>query len=193
MRYFIPVLGIVLLVLVFFAGCSDSEKETAVQTTLPTLTPTPTTMAQTTTATPTPTPTPKPTPDPLGDRPNLETIKTITGMSGTQSVNVTVPNGYWEMWYTAEPLVTGGQDSHSATGTNSAVFPSLAVIVRDAVSGDEIETVEPPGGLDVNLWQRSGDPRPWSKKFFQGNKAYIFDITARHLKSYIIEVRVQKQ
>jgi hypothetical protein len=105
-------------------------------------------------------------------------------------VNVTVPYGYWELWYTADPLVTGGQDSHSATGINSAVFPTLSVVVSDAATGGVIETIEPPGGLDISLWQRSGDPRPWSAKFYEGNKEYSFDITARNLKSYVIEVRV---
>jgi hypothetical protein len=132
------------------------------------------------------------TPDPLGDSPTLMTVTTITGESGSQSVNVIVPYGYWEMWYTADPVVTGAQDSHSATGTNSAVFPSLSVVIRNAATGERIETVEPPGGLDIYLWQRSGDPRPWSKKFYEGENEYTFDMTARHLKSYLIEVRVPK-
>jgi hypothetical protein len=132
-----------------------------------------------------------PTADPLGESPTLMTVKIITGESGRQSVNVSVPYGYWEMWYTADPIVTGGQDSHSATGTNSAVFPRLSVVITDA-NGNEVDTVEPPGGLDTYLWQRSGDPRPWSKKFYNGNKEYTFDITAKHLKSYVIEVRVPK-
>jgi hypothetical protein len=193
MGHFIFILGFLIIVLVFTAGCSSGPaQEPAVQTIVPTLTVPQATETQPTTVTATIPQTAIPTPDPLGDSLKLMTVTTITGMSGTQSVNVTVPYGYWEMWYTADPLVTGGEDSHSATGTNSAVFPSLAVIVRDAASGDEIETVEPPGGLDTSLWQRSGDPRPWSKKFYQGNKMYTFDITARHLKSYLIEVRVSK-
>jgi hypothetical protein len=193
MRHLILILGVVLAGFVFFAGCSsDSGKETNVVTTVPTATPLPTTTIQTTMVTPTPTPTPVPTPDPLGDNPNLVTIKTITGVSGSQSVNVTVPDRSWEIWYTADPIGTGGQDRQSATGANSAVFPSLTIIVRDAATGIEIETVEPPGGIDTLLWQRTVDPRPWSKKFYEGNKAYVFDITGRHVKSYLIEVRVPK-
>jgi hypothetical protein len=197
MRHLIFILGIPIIVLVFIAGCtSDSGNGSNIQTTVsPTIPPTSlqqTTVILSTTVTPTMTPTTIPTPDPLGESPKLMTVTTVTGVSGRQSVNVTVPYGYWEMWYTVDPIVTGGQDSHSATGTNSAVFPSLSVVVSDAASGEAIETVEPPGGLDINLWQRSGDPRPWSKKFYEGNKVYSFDITARNLKSYMIEVRVPK-
>jgi hypothetical protein len=120
----------------------------------------------------------------------MTTIRTITGQSGEQTVNVSIPADYWELWYTADPLVTGGQDSHSATGINSAIFPSLSIQITDAVDSREIRTVEPPGGLDITLWQRAGDPRPWSEKFYQGNAVYSFAITARHLRSYVIEVRI---
>lgn len=186
---FIP--GIAIIVLVFFTGCtSNSVNESAVQVTTPTLTLPQTTVIQSPSVTSTVTPTTLRTPDPLGENPGLKTVTTITGGSGRQSVNVTVPYGYWELWYTADPLVTGGQDSHSATGINSAVFPTLSVVVSDAATGGVIETIEPPGGLDISLWQRSGDPRPWSAKFYEGNKEYSFDITARNLKSYVIEVRV---
>jgi len=193
------ILGVALIALAFVAGCSSNPGEgTPVQTTAPPVSLPQTTIApsasitQPITTVLTKIPVTVQTPDPLGESSTLMTVKTITGVSGTQSVNVTVPNGYWEMWYTADPLVTGGQDSHSATGTNSAVFPTFSVVVRDAASGDEIETVEPPGGLDVNLWKRSGDPRPWSTKFYNGNKAFIFDITAHRVKSYTLEVRVPK-
>jgi hypothetical protein len=195
MRSLIFILGVVLIGFVFFAGCSsDSGNATNGVTTVPTATPIPTTTIPTTIVTPTPTPTPTavPTPDPLGDNPNLVTIKTIAGVAGSQTVNVTVPDRSWELWYTADPLGTGGQDRQSTTGANSAVFPSLKIVVKDAATGTEIETVEPPGGIDTLLWQRTGDPRPWSKKFYEGNKAYVFDITGRHVKSYLIEVRVPK-
>lgn len=139
-------------------------------------------------------PAPAITPVPLiRESPGLTTIGTITGQSGRKSAKIMVPSGYWELWYTADPLVTGGQDSHSASGANSAVFPTLSMEITDAEDPNNvIETVEPPGGLDVTLWQRSYDPRPWSKKFYQGYKEFNFDITARHVKSYVIEVRVPK-
>jgi hypothetical protein len=190
MRLFPWVPGIALVILVLLAGCVSPETEPSAPSASPAVSSlaTPSTVSTGASA---PIPTTINTPDPLGDSPTMVTVKTITGGSGTQSVNVTVP-GYWEMWYTADPLVTGGQDSHSATGINSAVFPTLSVVIRDAASGEEIETVEPPGGLDTYLWQRAGDPRPWSKKFYRGNMVYALDITARHLKSYMIEIRVPK-
>ena len=191
MRLFPCIPGIALVILVLVAGCIAPDTEPSASSAGPVVSLTQTPMTVPAPGSSTPVPTATPTPDPLGDSPTMVTVKTITGGSGTQSVNVTVP-GYWEMWYTADPLVTGGQDSHSATGINSAVFPTFSVVVRDAASGEEIETVEPPGGLDTYLWQRAGDPRPWSKKFYRGNTVYTFEITARHLKSYLIEVRVPK-
>jgi hypothetical protein len=180
--------GIALVILVLVAGCISPDTEPPVPPASPAVQ-TPVTVPVTGSSGQIPAT--ASTPDPLGDSPSMVTVLTITGGSGTQSVNVTVP-GYWELWYTADPLVTGGQDSHSATGINSAVFPTLSVVVRDAASGQEIETVEPPGGLDTYLWQRAGDPRPWSEKFYRGNTVYTFDITARHITSYIIEIRVPR-
>lgn len=127
----------------------------------------------------------------IRESPGMTTIATITGDSGFQERTVTIPCGYWELWYTADPVITGGQDSHSASGTNSAVFPVLKMVVSEAESGDEVETVEPPGGLDKNLWQRAGDPRPWSKKFYTGNKEFTFMIEAHHVRSYAMDIRVR--
>ena len=117
---------------------------------------------------------------------------TVTGQSGKTSDTFSVPGGYWELWYTAEPLTSGGQDSVSSSGSNSAVFPSLQIQVIDKTHADRlVATVEPPGGLDKTLWQKSGiDPRPWKQKFYEGNKEYYFVITAKHLTSYTIEARV---
>ena len=119
---------------------------------------------------------------------------TVTGQSGKTSDTFSVPGGYWELWYTAEPLTSGGQDSVSSSGSNSAVFPSLQIQVIDKTHADRlVATVEPPGGLDKTLWQKSGiDPRPWKQKFYEGNKEYYFVIMAKHLKSYTLEVRIPK-
>jgi hypothetical protein len=117
---------------------------------------------------------------------------TVTGQFGKTSDTFSVPGGYWELWYTADPLITGGQDSVSASGTNSALFPFLSIQVIDKNNSDRVvDTVEPPGGLDKTLWEKSGkDPRPWKQKFYEGNKAYCFVITTKHLKSYTIEARI---
>ena len=122
------------------------------------------------------------------------TLITVTGQSGKTSDIFSVPGGYWELWYTADPLIMGGQDSVSASGSNSALFPYLSIQVIDTTNSDRIvETVEPPGGLDKTLWAKSGmDPRPWRQKFYEGNKEYCFVITTKHLKSYAIEARIPK-
>jgi len=122
---------------------------------------------------------------------DLMTVGTITG-SGHQTASVAIPEGYWELWYTADPLITGGQNSHSSKGSNSAVFPSMSIMIYDESTGEEIDEVEPPGGLDAALWARSGDPRPWTKKYYRGGgKTLAFDVSARHVKSYTIEIRVK--
>ena len=87
----------------------------------------------------------------------------------------------------------GAQNSHSSTGSNAAVFPVLKTVVTKTGTGEEVEEVEPPGGLDISLWQRAGDPRPWSKKFYTGGQEFTFDITARHVKSYAMEIRVRTE
>jgi hypothetical protein len=122
------------------------------------------------------------------------TLITVTGQSGKTSDTFYVPGGYWELWYTADPLITGGQDSVSASGSNSALFPFLSIQVIDTKNSERVlETVEPPGGLDKTLWVKSGiDPRPWKQKFYEGNKEYRFVIVTKHIKSYIIEARIPK-
>ncbi len=122
------------------------------------------------------------------------TLITVAGQSGKISDTFYVPQGYWELWYTADPLITGGQDSVSASGSNSALFPYLSIQVIDTKNSDRVvETVEPQGGLDKTLWVKSGiDPRPWKQKFYEGNKEYRFVIMTKHIKSYSIEARIPK-
>jgi hypothetical protein len=139
-----------------------------------------------------PTPTPTPTSQ-FADGSKFTTLITVTGQSGKTSDTFTVPVGYWELWYTADPLTSGGQDSVSGSGSNSAVFPYLSIQVIDKNSERVVETVEPPGGLDKTMWSKSGiDPRPWKQKFYEGNKEYYFVITTKHIKSYVIEARIPK-
>lgn len=199
MRAFILIPGITLILFLLVAGCTTAPGQ-GHEGTAATVPPAATTPVPTNTEPQTVTPTITvtaggptiPVPDPLGESPTLMTAAVVTGVSGRQTVNVSVPYGYWEMWYTADPLVCGGQDSHAGTGSQSAVFPSLAIVVSDPATGREIATVGPPGSLDISLWQRIGDPWPWSKKFFEGDKILVLDITARHLKSYLIGVRIPK-
>jgi hypothetical protein len=126
----------------------------------------------------------------IPESPRLMTIGTITGGSGFTNENISVPFSYWELWYTVDPIITGGQNVHSATGSYSAVFPAFSIQITDINSGKVIDIVEPPGGLDITLWERAGDPRPWYKKYYKGNTVYNFMVTGKSLKSFTIEVRV---
>jgi len=192
----IPLLIVISLIFfILITGCMtqpspSSSPVTAVTTTRPVSSVVPTT-EPTSTITPMPTPTPASL---FPESSGLTTLITVTGQSGKTSDTFSVPGGYWELWYTADPFITGGQDSGSASGSNSAVFPYLSIQVIDKTNSDRVvETVEPPGGLDKTLWVKSGiDPRPWKQKFYEGNKEYYFVITTKHLKSYAIEVRIPK-
>ena len=67
----------------------------------------------------------------IPNRSELTTISTIRGSTngGKQSVNVFIPASYWELWYTADPELMGGQDLGSYRGAESALFPSMCMIV----------------------------------------------------------------
>jgi len=191
-----PAIALILFILV--TGCTQQTTSGSpappVTTSQPVVSGVPT-LSATSTITPAPTPTPTPTPtSAFPESPGLTTLVTVSGQVGRTSDTFTVPTGYWELWYTADPLTAGGQDSVSASGSNSAVFPYLSIQVIDKTNSDTIvETVEPPGGLDKTLWIKSGiDPRPWKQKFYEGNKEYCFVITTKHIKSYTLEVRIPK-
>jgi hypothetical protein len=131
---------------------------------------------------------PTPTPAiPLSNR--TKTIGSITGGDGVTSGNISIPYDYWELDYTVDPLVKGGQDSHSGTGSNSAVFPTMSIQITDMSTGQLFDTVSPDGQLDPTLWERS-DPRPWYKRYFVGDREFGFVVTAESVKSFTIEVRV---
>lgn len=122
----------------------------------------------------------------------LMTISTIRGGNGKQSEQVFVPASYWELWYTADPELMGGQDLGASKGKDSALFPAMSIIVTDIQNPENVETIEPPGGLDKILWQKSFDPRPWSQKFYRGYRLYNFDVSAKHVNEYVMEIRIRK-
>jgi hypothetical protein len=192
-------LAIALILFILVTGCTTQQTTPgspipSVTTNQPVVSRVPT-PSPASTITPTLTPTPVPTPtSAFPESSGLTTLVVVSGQSGKTSDTFSVPTGYWELWYTADPLTSGGQDSVSASGSNSAVFPYLSIQVIDKINSDRIvETVEPPGGLDKTLWAKSGvDPRPWKQKFYEGNKEYSFVITTKHLKSYTLEVRIPK-
>jgi hypothetical protein len=99
-------------------------------------------------------------------------------------------------------------------GSYSSALPVFTIQVMDAGDPNRIvRTISPPGGIDINLWKgikgtvnpantpKKGrettssdtiytDPRPWTEKFFEGQRSYYFIINAQRLNSYNIDIRV---
>lgn len=121
----------------------------------------------------------------------LATYMRIDGtMTGTTET-FRIPFPYWEIWYSADPLVppAGGD-----TTVQTSLFPSFSIKVMEGNQTNRVvREISPPGGLDTNLWKEDKDPRPWSAKIFEGNK-YYYMIIARHaIKNYWIEIRVPER
>jgi hypothetical protein len=115
--------------------------------------------------------------------------------SGTTQI-IKIPFPYWELVYTVDPVavtepgsVSGG--SHSGVkGSYSGVIPEFTVQVTDAADPNRIvRTFSPPGGINQNLW-KTHDPRPWTEKFYEGQKSYYLIITSKLLNSYSIDIRI---
>ncbi len=76
-----------------------------------------------------------------------------------------------------------------------------------------VRSISPPGGIDINLWKgirnpinpavttRQNrvtldpsvpvvDPRPWTEKFYEGQRGYYFIINSQLIASYSIDIRV---
>ena len=110
----------------------------------------------------------------------------------------------------------GSGIAHSGIeGSYSTVKPEFTIQVMD---GDDpnrvVRTISPPGGIDVNLWtggesdggdypERTSrhaeqvtpdvtpvDPRPWTEKFYEGQRNYFFIITAKGLTSYSLKINI---
>jgi hypothetical protein len=99
-------------------------------------------------------------------------------------------------------------------GSYSSATPVFTIQVMDAEDPNRIvRTISPPGGIDINLWKgikntvnpastpKKGrettsadtpvtDPRPWTEKFYEGQRSYYFIINAQLLNSYSIDIRV---
>jgi hypothetical protein len=99
-------------------------------------------------------------------------------------------------------------------GSFSGTTPEFTIQVMDAEDPNRIvRTISPPGGIDINLWTGVKgsinpastakasrlanpadipvvDPRPWTEKFFEGQRSYYFIINAQLLNSYSIDIRV---
>jgi hypothetical protein len=99
-------------------------------------------------------------------------------------------------------------------GSYSGATPDFTIQVMDAEDPNRIvRTITPPGGIDINLWKgvkgsvnpastaKAGrlttssdtpvtDPRPWTEKFYEGQRSYYFIINAQLLNSYSIDIRI---
>ena len=133
----------------------------------------------------------------------------ITGKwSGTTQV-IDIPFPYWEIWYTVEPTTSGlskqsestgsyviqpvqgeGVSASGASGSYSTTVPFFSIDVVDAGNPSRyVKTITPPGSLDPVLLKKY-DPRPWKEKIFEGRNSYYLVITARHLASYSIDIKI---
>jgi hypothetical protein len=109
-----------------------------------------------------------------------------------------------------------GISSSGVSGSYSTANPQFTIQVMDGDDPNRIvRTISPPGGINLNLWlgvtptpgENSNfktnqikpvatdvtqvvDPRPWTEKFFEGQRHYYFIITAQSLKSYSIKIQV---
>ncbi|MDI6719520.1 MAG: hypothetical protein QMD46_07930 [Methanomicrobiales archaeon] len=116
---------------------------------------------------------------------SLVTYAVIQGRwSGTTEI-LRIPFPYWEMHYTAEPLVDVSED-------HVTVFPRINIQVMDADDPNRFVRVANPDILDSRLFAEN-DPRPWIEKFYEGNRNYYFVINARFVSSYTIEIKVPKR
>jgi hypothetical protein len=111
--------------------------------------------------------------------------------------------------------VEGSTGSRSGVqGSYSGATPQFVIQVMDADDPNRIvRTISPPGGIDINLWKgikdsvnpattlRGGrattstdtvynDPRPWTEKFFEGQRNYFFIIKSELISSYSIDIQV---
>ena len=112
---------------------------------------------------------------------------------------------------------TGGSGiAHSGIeGSYSTVKPEFKIQVMDGDDPNHIvRTITPPGGIDLDLWLGNKpeggeyptrtsryesqvtpdvtpvDPRPWTEKFYEGQRNYYFIFTAKGLNSYSMKINV---
>jgi hypothetical protein len=135
--------------------------------------------------------------------PYWELIYTVDPVAQTQISSVKVT-----------PIKGSGVASGGAQGSYSGVLPEFTIQVMDAQDPNRVvRTISPPGGIDINLWKgikgtanpastpKKGrettsadtpynDPRPWTEKFYEGQRSYYFIINAQLLNSYSIDIRV---
>lgn len=114
------------------------------------------------------------------------------------------------------PTQGSGIAMSGVSGSYSTVKPEFSIQVMD---GDDpnrvVRTITPPGGIDLKLWKGEKgptdlyptrtsryasveatpevtpvDPRPWTEKFYEGQRNYYFVISAKSLNSYSLKIQV---
>jgi len=114
------------------------------------------------------------------------------------------------------PTQGTGISYSGVSGSYSTASPRFTIQVMDGDDPNRIvRIISPPGGINLDLWTgviptphensqfRSNqiktittaetqvvDPRPWTEKFFEGQRHYYFIITAQSLDSYSIKIQV---
>jgi len=112
----------------------------------------------------------------------------------------------------------GNDASHSGiSGSYASVTPVFSIQVMDATDPNRVvRSITPPGGIDPNLWKgitpttlpftsttrpkyaetvatptiSYTDPRPWTEKFYEGQRSYYFIINSQYLNSYTLKILV---
>lgn len=113
------------------------------------------------------------------------------------------------------PTAGSGIAHSGISGSYSTVKPEFKIQVMDGDDPNRIvRTITPPGGIDLDLWLGNKpeggeyptrtsryssqvtpdvtpvDPRPWTEKFYEGQRNYYFIFTAKGLDSYSIKINV---
>ena len=135
---------------------------------------------------------------------SMTSFAKINGKSGGTTQVIKIPFPYWELVYTVEPVAESKTTSFKVTptmgsgiaasgmqGSYSGAMPRFIIQVMDAEDPNRIvRTISPPGSIDISLWKGGADPRPWTEKFYEGQRSYYFIINSQLLSSYSLDIRV---
>ncbi|MFA5222457.1 MAG: hypothetical protein WC391_09265 [Methanoregula sp.] len=116
------------------------------------------------------------------------------------------------------PTMGSGIAHSGISGSYSTAKPEFTIQVMDGDDPNRIvRTVTPPGGINLDLWKGTiksddadryptrtskyaeiqptpattpVDPRPWTEKFYEGQRNYYFIINSQSLASYSLKIQV---
>lgn len=138
--------------------------------------------------------------------PYWELVYTVEPSSALKPVTVAVTPSHGQ-----------GASYSGVSGSYSTANPRFTIQVMDGDDPNRIvRTISPPGGINLNLWlgvvptlthessqyksnqirtvttaqTKVVDPRPWTEKFFEGQRHYYFIITSQSLDSYSIKIQI---